>query len=72
MGAVGILKLLLATANSVANYIHDKKLLDAGVALAILEGLKNANEAIVRANRARDDADSLPVSSDPNNRDNQQ
>jgi len=45
--------------------------MQAGEAKAILEGINHANDAIARANVARANADKLPVSEDPNNRDNQ-
>lgn len=60
MNIVSIIKLVLSLASSLAQYAHDKKLMDAGAAQSVLEGLKNANEAIYRANAARADAAKLP------------
>jgi hypothetical protein len=71
MPIVTLIKLFLSLASSVAQYAHDKQLMDAGAAKSVLEGIQNANDAIIRANVARANADKLPMSKDPNNRDNQ-
>ena len=71
MNLVAIIKLLLSFASTIANYIHDKQLLEAGEAKAILESINNANETIARANNARANANELPVSKDIFNRDNE-
>jgi hypothetical protein len=65
-----LLKALLTLASSLASYMHDKKLMDAGAAQAILKGVNDANEAIATANAARN-AHSVPESTDPDNRNNQ-
>lgn len=70
MAAVSILKILLELANKVASYVRDKQLMEAGAAQAILRGVNDANDAIDRADNARRNYDSLPVESDPQNRDN--
>ena len=70
MPVITLIKLFLSLASSIAQYAHDKQLMDAGENKAILEGIKNANDAIARANVARANANKLPVSKDPNNRDN--
>jgi len=67
---VSFLKLLLSFISSYTQYIRDKQLMEAGKAEAILKGINDADEAIKRANDARSNVDSLPVDSDPNNRDN--
>ena len=64
------IKLFLALADSLSKYARDKQLMDAGAAEAVLKGVNDANEAISRANRARNGE--LPdTSDDENNRDNQ-
>lgn len=70
MNIVAIIKLLLSLASSIAQYAHDKRLMDAGANEAILKGISDANDAITRANSARNNASQLPVSEDKNNRDN--
>lgn len=71
MNAVGILKAILSLAATLAEYFKNKQLMDAGAAQAVLKGIRDADDAIARANAARNNADSLPVSDDPANRDNQ-
>ena len=66
---LNLLKLLLQLASLVAKYLHDKQLLEAGKAQAILESLEHANSQIRAANDARNHVDELPMSKDPNNRD---
>lgn len=70
MNFVAILKLVLGLASKLAEYISNKRLMDAGAAEAILKGLRDADDAIARADRARADFDSVPVDSDPQNRRN--
>jgi hypothetical protein len=71
MPIVTLIKLFLSLASSIAQYAHDKQLMDAGAAKSVLEGIQNANDAIARASVARANADKLPVNEDPNNRDNE-
>jgi hypothetical protein len=70
MPIVTLIKLFLSLASSLAQYAHDKQMLDAGAAQSVLKGIEDANTAIASANDARAHADSVPVSKDPNNRDN--
>ena len=70
MNFVAILKLVLGLASKLAEYISNKRLMDAGASEAILKGLRDADDAIARADRARADFDSVPVDSDPQNRRN--
>lgn len=70
MNFVAILKLVLGLASKLAEYISNKRLMDAGAAEAILKGLRDADDAIARADRARADFNSVPVDSDPQNRRN--
>lgn len=70
MTILGIIKLLLSLANTIGEYVKNKQLMDAGASEAMLRGLKDANDAITRANVARTTANSLPTNLDPNNRDN--
>lgn len=44
--------------------------MDLGAAEATLEGIRYATAQIDKANAARRNRDSLPIESDPNNRDN--
>lgn len=68
---IELIKFLLALVSSIAKYAADKQLMDAGAAQSVLEGIKNANNAIARANDARSNFDKLPVDKDESNRDNQ-
>jgi hypothetical protein len=70
MPIVTLIKLFLSFASTLAQYAHDKQLMDAGAAKSVLEGIQNANDAVARANDARNSANSVPVDKDPNNRDN--
>lgn len=70
MNALTLLKALVALVTSVANYLKDKQLIEAGAAQAVLKGLRDANDAIALANDARQHYDSLPIESDTENRDN--
>ena len=76
MSWVAILRALLSLSSSVAAYVQEKQLLEAGEAKAIAEGLRNAQIAINKARKARDAAntdfdkrDGVPDESDPNLRD---
>ena len=69
---LSFLKLLLTLAGTVAKYLSDQKLLDAGEAKAIAENLQKAKIHVEKADNARRnvslDADSLR--NDPNDRAN--
>jgi hypothetical protein len=65
---VAILKIVLGLASKLAEYVKNKQLMDAGASEALLKGLRDADDAIARANSARANVDSLPVESDPQNR----
>lgn len=69
MPILTFLKLLLTIASSLAKYASEKKLMDAGAAEAVLKGVRDADEAVDRANLARKSG-GVPVDDDPNNRDN--
>ena len=76
MNWLAILRALLGLSSSLATYLQEKQLLDAGEAKAISESLKNAQEATNKARKARnaaiskfDDTDGLPDNDDPNLRD---
>lgn len=70
MNALTLLKGLVSLVTSVANYLRDKRLMDAGAAESVLKGLNDANDAINRANAARANANSVPDELDENNRRN--
>lgn len=70
MNYLAILKGLIAIVHSFANYLNNKQLIDAGIAQATLEGLKDVQNKIAMANDAVRDVDSLPISQDPANRAN--
>ncbi len=70
---ITVLKLLLSLAGTVATYLHNAKLMEAGQAKSILAGIHHAQRqtkiaADARAN-VKHDADS--VSNDPDDRRNQ-
>lgn len=67
MNILSIIKLFLSLASSLAQYAHDKQMMDAGAAESVLKGLNDANDAINRANAARANADSVPIEDDPDN-----
>lgn len=76
MNWLALLRALLGLANSLTAYLHDRQLIEAGEAQAIYEGLRNAQEAINKARRARtaavrefDKRDGMPDDEDPNLRD---
>ena len=65
MNVIGLIKVLLSLANTLTQYFRDKKLIDIGASAAILKGLRDADNAIKRANAVK------PVGSvldDPENR----
>jgi hypothetical protein len=70
MNYLAILKGLIAIVHSFANYLNNKQLIDAGIAQATLEGLKDVQIKIAMANDAVRDVDSLPISEDTANRAN--
>jgi hypothetical protein len=70
MGITAIIKLFLTLASAMAEFAKTKRLMDAGAAEAVLKGVRDADDAINRANIARANADKLPSDNDPNNRDN--
>lgn len=76
MGWLSVLRALLSIAGSLTQYLHDKQMLDAGAATAIANGLKESQDAIEQARKARDDATrkfdergGVPDDNDPNLRD---
>lgn len=70
MYLASIIKAILSLASTLAQYAHDKQLMDAGEAKAIIEGLKDVQTKMVIARDAVANVDSLPVSEDPANRAN--
>jgi hypothetical protein len=70
LNIASIIKLFLTLASSLAQYAHDKKMMQAGAAMAVVEGLKDVQEKMAIARDAIADVDSLPISQDPNNRAN--
>lgn len=76
MNWLAILRALLGLASSITSYLQERQLIEAGEARAIAEGLKNAQDAITKANQARrtaerkfDESGGVPDDSDPNLRD---
>lgn len=69
MNALALLKGLVTLVQSIAQYMHDKRLVELGAAESVLKGLNEVNEAIDRARNARN-APSLSDDQDPNNRRN--
>jgi hypothetical protein len=70
LNALSLLKLLIGLAGNLAEYVRQKKLMDAGAAEATLKGLRDADDAIRRAADAR--AHPVGLSDDPDNRDTRQ
>ena len=68
MNLVSLLKIVLSLANKLAEYVHDKQLMDAGAARATLAGIHLADAAIAKAEKAR--ANPTPIDKDEFNRDN--
>ena len=57
---LGLLRLLLQLASTVATHLRERRLLDAGAAEATLAGIREADEAIRRARAAAARVDELP------------
>lgn len=70
MNYLALLKGLVSLVTSIAQYMHDKRLIEAGVAKATLEGLQDVQNKMAIARDAVDRVDELPVSEDPANRAN--
>lgn len=51
---IGVVSALLSIIKLIAEYAVSRKWMDAGTAQAIAKGLTDANDAIARANAARD------------------
>lgn len=51
---IGVVSALLSIVKLIAEYAVSRKWMDAGTAQAIAKGLQDANDAIARANAARD------------------
>lgn len=68
MNILTLIKAFISLASTLAQYAHDKKMMDAGEARAILEGLKDVQNKMAIARDAVNNVDSLPVSEDPANR----
>jgi len=51
---VGLVSALLSIVKLIAEYAVSKKWMDAGTAAAVAKGLQDANDAIARANAARE------------------
>ena len=60
MNAIGLIKVILSLANTLTQYFRDKKLIDIGASAAILKGLRDADNAIKRADSARAKPVSMP------------
>lgn len=54
MNWIAILAAVLAIARALADWMHDKQLIDAGTNNAVVVGIKNAQDAIARAQKARE------------------
>lgn len=70
MNILSIIKLFMSLALSLTQYAHDKKMMDAGAAESVLKGLNDANDAIARANLAREKIDDISIEEDDANRAN--
>jgi hypothetical protein len=51
---IGLVSALLSIAKLIAEYAVSKKWMDAGTAAVVAKGLQDANDAIARANAARE------------------
>lgn len=51
---IGLVSALLSIIKMITDYVVSKKWMDAGTAQALAKGLQDANDAITRANAARD------------------
>lgn len=67
---IKLINVFLSLASTIAQVVHDKQLMEAGEAKSILEGIKNVQDKVTIAKSAADNANSVPVESDKNNRDN--
>lgn len=70
MSLITLVKGLLSLASAIVGFMRDKKLYDAGATEAILKGIREADDAIIRANNSRHNL--VGVSDDKQNRDNKQ
>jgi hypothetical protein len=70
MNALALLKGLVALVSSIAEYMRDKRLIELGAAESVLKGLQDADKAIKLANDARANANSVPISTDQDDRAN--
>lgn len=68
MNYLAFLKGLVTLVTSIAQYMRDKKLIDAGVAQATLEGLQDVQNKMAIARDAVARVDELPIDQDPANR----
>lgn len=55
MNFLAILKLLLALADNLTSYLHDRQLMEAGAAQETLKNIKGAQDAISKAEAIRRD-----------------
>ena len=76
MNLLAFLQALLGLAVHITTYLNNRRLIGAGEAQAIAEGLQNAQDAISKARKARvsavrkfDERNGLPDNTDPNLRD---
>lgn len=70
MNILTLIKAFISLASTLAQYAHDKKMMDAGEAQAILEGLKDVQNKMAIARDAIANVNSLPVDKDDANRAN--
>lgn len=70
MNYLALLKGLVTLVTSIAQYMRDKKLIEAGVAQATLEGLQDVQNKMAVARDAIANVDSLPIEQDTANRAN--
>ena len=68
MNILTIFKALLSLTTIIAQYVHDNQLMKAGSSEAILKGLEEIDNEINIARAARNSANSVPVSKDPDDR----
>lgn len=70
MNALTLLKGLVSLAASLAQYAHDKQLMNAGESRAIIEGLKDVQNKMAIARDAVANVNELPIDKDDANRAN--
>lgn len=70
MNALTLLKGLVSLVTSIAQYMHDKRLIEAGVSKATLEGLQDVQNKMAIASDAIANVDSLSIGEDTANRAN--